>query len=106
LAAASWLLIYLYTGYSNNNGTANVAITITAGVLQYGTLVNILLGGFNLIPAFPLDVGRILRSALVRWKNDYDQSTKIAAKIGIAISYGFMAFGFISVLFGSFIGGV
>jgi Zn-dependent protease/CBS domain-containing protein len=105
LAAASWSLVYLYTGY-NNNGAVNVAITIIGGVLQYGTLVNILLGGFNLIPAFPLDGGRILRSALVRWKKDYDQSTKIAAKIGIAISYGFMAFGFISVLFGSFIGGV
>jgi Zn-dependent protease len=74
--------------------------------LQYGILVNILLGGFNLIPAFPLDVGRILRSALVRWKRDYDQSTKIAAKIGIAISYGFMGFGFISMLFGSSIGGI
>jgi Zn-dependent protease/CBS domain-containing protein len=105
LAAASWLLVFLYTGY-NNNGAANVAITIIGGVLQYGTLVNILLGGFNLIPAFPLDRGRILRSALVRWKKDYDQSTKIAAKIGIAISYGFMTFGFISILFGSFIGGV
>jgi hypothetical protein len=51
-------------------------------------------------------VGRILRSALVRWKRDYDQSTKIAAKIGIAISYGFMGFGFISMLFGSSIGGI
>ena len=48
----------------------------------------------------------LARSALVRWKKDYDQSTKIAAKIVIAISYGFMAFGFISILFGSFIGGV
>src|ERR687892_604993 len=65
-----------------------VTITIAEGVLYYGTLVNLLIGGFNLIPAFPLDGGRILRSALLRWKKDYDQSTKIAAKVGIAISYG------------------
>src|SRR5919197_1628587 len=67
---------------------------------------NIVLGGFNLVPAFPLDGGRILRSALLRWKRDYDQSTKIAVRIGTAISYVFMAVGFIIMLSGSFIGGV
>ena len=83
-----------------------VAITIAEGVLYYGTLVNVLIGGFNLIPAFPLDGGRILRSALLRWKKDYDQSTKIATKVGIAISYGFMALGFVVVFTGSFISGM
>src|ERR671930_208381 len=67
---------------------------------------NMVLGGFNLVPAFPLDGGRILRSALLRWKRDYDQSTKIAVRIGTAISYVFMAVGFIIMLSGSFIGGV
>jgi Zn-dependent protease len=55
---------------------------------------------------YTLDGGRILRSALLRWKKDYDQSTKIAIKIGTAISYVFMAIGFIIMLSGSFIGGV
>src|SRR5262249_27773154 len=65
-----------------------------------------MLGGFNLAPAFPLDGGRILRSALLRWNKDYDQSTKIAVRIGTAISYIFMAVGFIIILTGSFIGGI
>lgn len=69
-------------------------------------LVNILLGAFNLIPAFPLDGGRILRSALLRWKKDYDQATKISAKVGIAISYGFMVFGFLIMFSGSFTSGI
>ncbi|HYZ50155.1 MAG TPA: hypothetical protein VE593_04650, partial [Nitrososphaeraceae archaeon] len=55
---------------------------------------------------YTINGGRILRSALLRWKKDYDQSTKIAIKIGTAISYVFMAIGFIIMLSGSFIGGV
>jgi Zn-dependent protease/predicted transcriptional regulator len=92
---------------SNNYMLTLITITnIARGVLLYGMLVNILLGAFNLIPAFPLDGGRILRSALLRWKKDYDQATKISAKIGIAISYGFMAFGFLIMFSGSFTSGI
>jgi Zn-dependent protease/predicted transcriptional regulator len=92
---------------SNNYLLTLITITnIARGVLLYGMLVNILLGAFNLIPAFPLDGGRILRSALLRWKKDYDQATKISAKIGIAISYGFMAFGFLIMFSGSFTSGI
>jgi Zn-dependent protease/predicted transcriptional regulator len=86
--------------------STNEIKSIAEGVLRYAAFVNVLLGGFNLIPAFPLDGGRILRSALLRWRRDYDQSTKTAVRIGIAISYGFMAFGFIIMLSGSFIGGI
>ena len=86
--------------------TINIAKNIAKGVLQYGTTVNVVLGGFNLIPAFPLDGGRILRYALFRMKKDYDQSTKIAVKIGMSISYGFMALGFIIMFSGAFIGGI
>lgn len=108
LALTWWILVQTdTTGGSIVTGTAiNIVKKITEGVLQYGALVNILLGGFNLIPAFPLDGGRILRSALLRWKKDYDQSTKIAVKIGIAISYGFMALGFITMFSGEFVSGM
>ena len=104
LATSLWLLMYMTVGSHNNAG--NVSAIIAAGVLQYGVLVNLLLGGFNLIPAFPLDGGRILRSALLRSKNDYDKSTKIIARIGIAISYGFMGLGFFTMISGSYISGI
>jgi CBS domain-containing protein len=82
--------------------TANIA----KAVLRYGMLINILLGVFNLIPAFPLDGGRVLRASLTRWKRNYDQATKISVRIGIGISYGFIAFGFLTMISGSFTGGV
>jgi Zn-dependent protease/CBS domain-containing protein len=75
-------------------------------VLLYGTIVNTILGIFNLVPAFPLDGGRILRAGILKWKKDYEKATKIAAKIGVAISYAFMAAGFIIMLFGDFFGGI
>jgi CBS domain-containing protein len=65
-----------------------------------------MLGGFNLIPAFPLDGGRILRAGLVAWKKDYDSATRTAARVGIAISYGFMGVGFLTMITGSFVSGI
>jgi Zn-dependent protease/predicted transcriptional regulator len=79
---------------------------MAVGVLFYGALVNTLLGAFNLIPAFPLDGGRILRSAIIRWKRDYNRATKIAVRVGIWVSYGFMGFGFLMIVGGAFIGGI
>jgi CBS domain-containing protein len=47
-----------------------------------------------------------LRSALLRSKNDYDKSTRITTRIGIAISYGFMGLGFFTMISGSYISGI
>jgi Zn-dependent protease len=79
---------------------------VIEGILLYGAIINTMLGGFNLIPAFPLDGGRILRAGLVAWKKDYDTATRIAARVGIAISYGFMGVGFLTMISGSFISGI
>jgi Zn-dependent protease len=109
LGLSWWILVSVAQIGQSTSFSANAnynVITIIDAILQYGAIINTVLGGFNLLPAFPLDGGRILRSALLRWKRDYDQSTKIAIKIGAAISYVFMAIGFIIMLSGSFIGGV
>ncbi len=80
--------------------------SIAQGIMRYGIIVNILLGGFNLLPAFPLDGGRVLRAGLVRWRGNYHDATKIAVKVGVGISYGLMAFGFLTIFTGSFTGGI
>ena len=65
-----------------------------------------MLGAFNLIPAFPLDGGRILRSVLVSRKRDYDAATRIVVRTSIIISYALMGFGLISIVTRSFVGGL
>jgi Zn-dependent protease/predicted transcriptional regulator len=102
LAASWWLVSQITPAAAPLLATKQVI----EGVLLYGAIINTMLGGFNLIPAFPLDGGRILRAGLVAWKKDYDSATRIAARVGIAISYGFMAVGFLTMITGSFISGI
>jgi Zn-dependent protease len=85
---------------------SGAAFEITKGVLYYSAIINLVLGVFNLIPAFPSDGGRLLRAALMKGKKNYDEATKIAANVGIAISYGFMGIGFAVIMSGEFLGGV
>ncbi|MBK8987984.1 MAG: site-2 protease family protein [Chloroflexi bacterium] len=62
--------------------TLNAGLTATA-VFAYLFVYNIFLALFNLIPAFPLDGGRIFRS-LLAMKLDYIQATNIAVGVGRA----------------------
>jgi len=80
-------------------------LILLEGVLLYSSIINLIVGTFNLIPAFPLDGGRILRAGLTKWTKDFDQATRIASKIGIGISFGIIGLGFLVMLRGAFLGG-
>jgi len=67
--------------------------------LLYVIVMNQVLGGFNLIPAFPMDGGRILRSYLHHRSGNYIQATHSAANIGLVISFAFF---FMGLVMGSF----
>ncbi len=71
--------------------------TVDAVVSWLG-YINLALLVFNLLPALPLDGGRILRSALWHFKRSYSSSTRLAAGIGRLFAYGFIAAG-IALLF-------
>jgi Zn-dependent protease/predicted transcriptional regulator len=106
LSGLFWIL-FITISYINDNNFQNIGeyLTIIEGILLYSSVINLIIGSFNLIPAFPLDGGRMLRAGLTKWKKDFDQATSIASKIGIAISFGIMGLGFITILRGSFLGG-
>ncbi len=70
--------------------------------LLYSGISNIGLGIFNLIPAFPMDGGRVLRAYLWNRRNNLLSATRTASKLGRIIGYSMMALGFIQILFGQF----
>lgn len=75
-------------------------------VLGYLTLINMLVAAFNLLPAFPLDGGRMLRAALWGWKKDVVWATRIAAGAGTVLGLALMALGVWSLISGAILAGV
>ena len=72
-------------------------------VLGYLASINISLAGFNLLPAFPLDGGRVLRAALWRWRQDIRWATRVASWIGSLLGNLLMALGAITLFLGDLI---
>lgn len=60
-------------------------------VVSYQLYVNAAILGFNLLPAFPLDGGRVLRALLWRHSGDHVRATGQAATIGRAFGWLFVA---------------
>jgi Zn-dependent protease/predicted transcriptional regulator len=86
--------------FIDTNSLTNLASTVQQGIdasnfLTYFFLINIWLVLFNLIPAFPMDGGRVLR-ALLGFKFKHHVATKIAARIGQFIALIFIFIGFSS----------
>jgi len=69
-------------------------------------LVNLLLGGFNLLPGFPLDGGRVLRSIVWRATGDYRRATQIAGNGGRVVAGVMIAIGVLTVFFQGNFGGL
>jgi Zn-dependent protease len=69
-----------------------------AAILAYVTFANAVLATFNLIPAYPMDGGRVLRALLWRLRGDRDRATATAALVGIAFGLSFAAAGVVAVV--------
>lgn len=59
--------------------------------------INLALAVFNMLPAFPLDGGRVLRSALWGAWQSLDRATRVASSIGRGFGYGMIVLGFLTM---------
>lgn len=109
LGVIFWIIAIALTGSGISFAqlfTVSAFSTPLEGVIGYLALTNILLAVFNLLPGFPLDGGRVLRSIIWGATGNLKTSTNIAGVIGQFFGWAFIAWGVYSILGGNFIGGL
>jgi len=95
IAALLFALLQV-TGTFTPIGTLGVA---TGSFLERLMMLNVFLVGFNMLPAFPMDGGRVLR-AMLAIRMDYTRATQIAANIGQGMAF---VFGLLGLFFNPFL---
>ena len=81
-------------------------VKIYHGVLFFTGWMNILVAGFNLLPGFPMDGGRILRSAVWGFTGNTEKATNVALRVGRIVFYVLIAWGGWQVINGDIVGGM
>ena len=81
-------------------------IAIIGEPARYLTIINIVLGVFNLLPGYPLDGGRVLRSVIWKATNNIQKATFVAAIIGRVIGFAIIGLGIYFLFTGNFLNGV
>ena len=76
------------------------SLTAARALLEYQAIVNIVIVAFNLLPAFPLDGGRVARAVLWQRKGNKVAATVVAAGIGRAFAWGFIVLALVAVAAG------
>jgi Zn-dependent protease/predicted transcriptional regulator len=71
-------------------------------IFDYLYKINFALAAFNMIPGYPLDGGRVLRSTLWIYYKDIKKATRIASRVGIFMGYAMVLYGFASIFTGGF----
>ena len=74
--------------------------------VKYLAIINIMLGVFNMLPGYPLDGGRVLRSIVWRVTGNLKRSTFIASTVGRVIGFMIIAVGIFFIFMGNFLNGI
>jgi Zn-dependent protease/predicted transcriptional regulator len=80
--------------------------TAVSAVASYLAFTNLLLGAFNIVPGFPLDGGRVLRSILWGTTGDMARATRIASYVGQGVAFIMITWGLSRLLAGDVFGGL
>jgi Zn-dependent protease len=102
---SSGFLAFLFYRLHDFSGYLAVSVPIQ-GVLHYLGWINAILAVFNLVPAFPLDGGRVLRSILWYMKNDLRWATRVASSCGSGFGLILIFLGIFTFLGGNIMGGL
>lgn len=96
LAAVFWGLVQLVPAGHSPLGA----------LLAYLAVINLLLGAFNLLPGFPLDGGRVLRSIVWALTGSLRRATEVASYVGQGFGFLLIFWGVWQLLSGNFLGGL
>ena len=75
-------------------------------IIGYLAFINLILAVFNLLPAFPLDGGRMLRAAMWWFTQDFQKATRIAAATGSVLAIVLIGLGVLNIIGGAFVQGI
>ncbi|HEX2173746.1 MAG TPA: site-2 protease family protein [Dehalococcoidia bacterium] len=99
----SFLIAGIFWGIREVTG---IERTAAAAIVGYLALVNALLGVFNLLPGFPLDGGRVLRSIVWGASGSLVKATNVASFVGQALGWLMIIWGVSRIFGGDVIGGI
>lgn len=103
--AMSVMLFLIFTILANVLSLLGASEIVLIPISYIGT-VNLILAIFNLVPAFPLDGGRVLRALIWHYKGNLQLATKIASSFGGFFGYFLMFLGIFWVFSGAFLSGI
>lgn len=81
-------------------------IALLAAPSMYLLRINFILAVFNMIPGFPLDGGRVLRSIIWRFTGNFQRASQVASFTGQLVAFGFIGWGIYSIFTGQFLNGL
>ena len=79
---------------------------VLGGLFTYLSMANVLLAIFNLVPAYPLDGGRVLHALIWKVTGDRVRASAVAANAGRAIAVLIVAWGIVEAVFADVFGGL
>jgi Zn-dependent protease len=106
IAIAGPIVSFLLAGIFYGMQLVVTSLAPVLALAQYLAYINGVLGLFNLIPAFPLDGGRVFRAIIWGGTHDFSRATRIAATVGRGIAFLFIFWGVWQISVGNIFNGL